>query len=151
MSVTVNIKLGKLENPRLDLTKQMLHAADLIAQEMRGNVKAGLDVNGNHLTPNHPGYAKQKMKTLGHARPLIAKHKTLVTPSSYKISSPSQNHVVIKLPNSHPRSDLTVGQIGYIHQFGLGHNPVRQFVGVTQTATKRVMAYLRDEIARAFK
>ncbi|OQA56540.1 MAG: hypothetical protein BWY42_00959 [Candidatus Omnitrophica bacterium ADurb.Bin277] len=150
-NVTVNIKLGKLENARLDLTKEMMHAADLIAQEMRGNVKAGLDVYGNTLKPNKPGYAKRKLKELGHARPLIAQHRTLVSPSSYKIRSKAMNHVAITLPDTHPRSELSVGEIGYIHQFGLGSNPVRAFAGVTDIAKKRVVAYLRDTIARLFK
>ena len=151
MTVTVNVKLGKLENARLDLTKEMVHAADLIAQEMRGNVKAGLDVYGNTLTPNKPAYAKRKLKELGHARPLIAKDRKLISPSSYKIASKAMNQVTITLPDMHPRSELTVGQVGYIHQYGMGNNPVRAFVGVTDIAKKRVVSYLRDEIARLFK
>jgi hypothetical protein len=51
----------------------------------------------------------------------------------------------------HSRSDLRVGEIGYIHNFGLGNNPVRQFAGVTEIAKKRVVAFLRDKIARLFK
>lgn len=150
-SVTVKVNLGRLEDPTLDLTKEMLVAADMIAQEMRGNVKAGMDVNGNSLRANSPAYAKQKLKKLGHARPLIGEHRTLVSPSSYKIRSKGMNHVQISLPDSHPRSELTVGQIGYIHHFGMGNNPVRQFVGITDIAAKRVISYLRDQIARTFK
>jgi hypothetical protein len=151
MSVTVKVNLGRLADPRLDLTKEMVKASDLVAQEMRGNVKAGLDVYGNTLTPNKPSYAKRKLKELGHTRPLIAKDRRLISPSSYKIQSKEMNHVVITLPEMHPRSELTNGEIGYIHQYGLGSNPVRAFAGVTDIAKKRVVSYLRDEIARLFK
>jgi hypothetical protein len=151
MSVTVKVNLGHLKNPTLDLTKEMVKASDLVAQEMRGNVKAGLDVHGNTLRPNKPDYAKRKMKLYGHARPLIAKDRSLVSPSSYRIQEKGLNHVRITLPNFHSRSDLRVGEIGYIHNFGLGNNPVRQFAGVTEIAKKRVVAFLRDKIARLFK
>jgi hypothetical protein len=151
MSVTVKVNLGHLKNPTLDLTKEMVKASDLVAQEMRGNVKAGLDVHGNTLRPNKPDYAKRKMKLYGHARPLIAKDRSLVSPSSYRIQEKGLNHVRITLPGTHSRSDLRVGEIGYIHNFGLGNNPVREFAGVTEIAKKRVVAFLRDKIARLFK
>ena len=151
MSVSVSVNLGSLKNVKLDLTQEMLKASDIIAQEMRGNVKAGLDVNGNPLRPNKASYAKQKMKLYGHARTLIAKNRSLVTPSSYHIKEKAMNHVRITLPAVHPRSDLKVGEIGYIHNFGLGNNPIREFAGVTETAKKRVVAFLRDRIARLFK
>lgn len=151
MTVKVNIKLRALESVRLDLSKEMLHAADIVAQEMRGNVKQGLDVHGNTLIPNKPGYAKAKQKALGHARPLIAKHRSLVSPSSYVIKKKGINFVNISMPGRHPRSSLKVGEIGYIHNFGIGPQPVREFAGITVTAEKRVLAFLRDTIARLFK
>lgn len=152
MSVTVNIKLEKLANVTLDLTRQMEHAADLIAQEMRGNIKRGLDVHDAPLIPNKPDYAKQKMARFGHAKPLIARERALVTPSRYAIQRKGINHVRIKFLGVHPGAGgLTVGQIAYIHNYGLGKNPVREIAGVTAIAVKRVMAYLNDTIARYFK
>lgn len=151
MTVTVNLKLRALANTKIDLTKEMLTAADIVAQEMRGNVKEGLDVHGNSLTPNKPGYANWKRKTLGHSRPLIAKERRLVTPSAYRIQRRGINFVSISLPGAHPGTSLSVGQLGYIHNFGLGKNPVREFAGITATARKRVVAFLRDTIARLFK
>jgi hypothetical protein len=152
MTVTVNVNLRKLENARIDLTKEMEHCADLIAQEMRGNVKAGLDVHGVSLTPNKPATAKRKIMTLGHARPLIAEERALVSPSFYSIVRKGMNWVRIGFRGIHPGSGgLTVGQIAYIHNYGLGKNPVREFAGATTTAVKRVIAYLNDTIARYFK
>ena len=151
MSVKVNVKLRGFENARVDWTKEMVHVSDIITQEMRANVKAGLDVHGNALTPNKPSYAKRKIAKLGHARPLIAENRSLVTPSSYQIVKVGINHVRITLPGSHPRSDLKVGQIGYIHQFGMGNNPIRHFVGVPERSKIRAVAFLRDTIARLFK
>lgn len=149
--VEVNLSLGALKDITIDLTREMLHAADLIAQEMRGNVKSGIGVKDQRLTPNSKEYAKRKMAKLGHARPLIGENKTLVTPSSYKISKVGTNHVRITLPGRHPKANLSVGQIGYIHNYGLGNSPVREFAGITKTAVKRVMAYLNDRVARFFK
>lgn len=150
-SFSVKVNLGKLENPQIDLTQELIHGADIIAQEMRGNVKRGIDVNGSSLVPNKPSYAKQKLKKLGHARPLIGENRRLVSPSSYRINRIRLNHVRITLPQRHPNTNLTDGQLGYIHNYGLGNNPVREFVGVTLIAEKRINAFLRDRIARLFK
>lgn len=149
MNVTVN--LGSLKDPTLDMTDQMLIAADLIAQEMRGNVKAGLDVNDISLRPNKSPYAERKMAAIGHAKPLIGKYQTLVTPSFYKIKKMGRNFVRINLMGQHPGSNLSVAEIGYIHNYGLGNNPKREFAGITKIAVKRVMALLGDWIARKIK
>lgn len=150
-AVKVSLKLGVLANQSFDFTQELLHSADLISQEMRGNVKAGMDVHGAVLTPNKQAYAKIKIKKLGHARPLIAENRSLVTPASYFIKKISKNFVRITLPGQHPKSNLRVGQIAYIHNYGLGHNPVREIAGVTAIAVKRVMAYMNDRVARLFK
>lgn len=148
--VVVKTRLGVLQSTNLDLSKEMLHAADLIAQEMRGNVKAGIGVKEQRLAPNSKQYAKQKIAKLGHARPLIGENRSLVTPASYKIKKIDTNHIRITLPGKHPKANLSVGQIGYIHNYGLGNSPVREFAGVTKTAVKRVMAYLGDRVTRIF-
>lgn len=148
-NVTVN--LGKLADPTLDLTKQMLKAADIVAQEMRGNIMDGLDAAGQALTPNSAVYAKRKLQTLGHARPLIGKNRTLVSKSSYQILATKTNAVIIKMIGIHPDAALSIGQLGYIHHFGKGNNPVRAFAGITEFAKKRIVGFLRDEIARLFK
>ena len=140
-----------LQNPNLDLTEQLLKGADIIASEMRENVKDGLDVHDVPLTPNKEEYAKWKQRKFGHAKPLIAKYKKLISSSSYKITKVKMNHVKIALPDRHPDSGLTIGQIAYIHNYGLGRNPVRKFVGATKHAVERIVKYLTDYITRLLK
>ena len=151
MSITVNLKLGVLEKAQLDLTRQMEHAADLIAQEMRGNVKGGLDVHDMPLRANKPSYAFAKMARLGHAKPLIADSQSLVTTSNYSITKVKMNHVRIGFVGQHPKANMAIGQLAYIHNYGLGKNPKREFAGVTSHALKRIMAYLNFEIRNLFK
>ena len=151
MSITVNLKLGVLENVSIDFTKELMVAGDLIAQEMRGNVKRGLGVNDSALKANNAGYAAAKRKRLGHAKPLIADFKTLVTPANYQIKRIKVNHVRVGYVGMHPKAKMTIGQLAYIHNQGLGNNPKREFAGITRTAVKRVMAYLNDRVARLFK
>lgn len=148
---TVEVNLGYIKNLKLDLTQEMLHAGDLVAQEMRGNVKAGLDVHDVPLKANEASYAKQKQRKLGHARPLIAKNRSLVTPSNYEIKRVGQNHVTVGLKGSHPTAKMKIGQLAYIHNYGLGNAPKREFAGITRIAVRRIMAYLNDRITRLFK
>lgn len=147
----VTIKWGALGKTNLDLSEEMRHAGDLVAQEMRGNVKRGLGVKDSPLQPNKPGYSRLKQRLYGHSKPLIAKYRSLVTPANYRIKKVGRNHVQIGMVGYHPSAKMKIGQLAYIHNFGLGNNPVREFAGVTNIAVKRIVAFMNDRIARLLK
>jgi len=149
-NITVKIKLGYL-NKTIDFTEQMLKAGKTIAAEIRGNVLKGLDVDDMPLTPNKEPYASLKQKKLGHVRPLIAQYLKFVSASSYIVKKIKINWVRIQFTGKHPETDLNIGELAAIHQYGEGHNPVRKFVGITVYAREKIIYDLRNYIIKLFK
>lgn len=143
----------RFQAPNLDLTEDMLEGADLVAQEIRGNIKRGTDPSEqNSLRLNSPKYAAWKVKKFGHQKPLIAAFKLLVEKSSYVIKSAKRNNVQIRLTDrAHPGGSATVAQIASWNHYGTGKIPARPFFSVSLTATKRVRAKLADKIARLIR
>lgn len=135
-------------NLKLDLTEEMVEAAGIIAEEIRGNIKRGSDPSEEvSHTLNAPDYAKLKIRKLGHQKPLIAFYKKLIEKSSYVIRRESKNNVTLRLSQAqHPKSSASIAQIGAWNQNGTNSIPPRPFFKVSLIARKRVIGRLADKI-----
>lgn len=149
MPVTFKSRFINKPNITVDITTEMLKAGDIVAQEIRGNIKRGTDISENQSHRlNAPEYAKRKVKELGESKPLVAKGKTLISKGSYVIKSPGKNRVQITLSNSsHPISGTSIADIGAYNDQGTNRIPARHFFGISEHAKKRVLAMMFDRIS----
>lgn len=134
--------------PALNLTDEMVEAAEIVAEEIRGNIKRGTDPSEqvSHRL-NAPNYARWKIKNLGHQKPLIAKYKRLIEKSSYIIERKGINKVNLRLTRAtHPGSSASISEIGFWNQTGTDRIPPRPFFTVSSIAVKRIKAKMADKI-----
>jgi|GEM_PF-4329934 len=146
----VTVRLGVLAKT-LDLTEQMLEAGRIVIRQIAGDTRAGIDFSGNVFMPNKKTYAKKKLLALGHQKPLIANHRSFVTENNYAVEKVAVNHTRVFLKGLHPKAKMRIGQLGYIHQEGLGKNPKRAFMGISVGSRAKIMAFLRAEIIKFTK
>ena len=154
--INMNVKVTDIPDVVLDLTNELRDSAEVVASEIRGSVKRGItnaSDTGNgigeiFLKPNAPGYAAWKMKKLGHADPLIAKDRKLISQDSYIARTVGMNHVSLNLSESiHPNSGgLSISDIGTIQHFGDSKIPARPFFGVSPAAVKRCIELITRRI-----
>jgi len=143
--------LRKPKKKRIDITDLMMEAGDIIAQEIRGNIKRGTDITeGVSHSLNKPGYAKNKLRRLGHQKPLQAFGKTLVSKSSYIVKRMGINSVRVMLTSKgHPKSKTPISEIGAYNDQGTSKIKARHFFDISKIARKRIIGKVADAVARA--
>lgn len=171
MSIEVRINFGPLGNARLDMTEELMQCADIIGQEIRGDINRGVLPTGEAIRSNAPSVAAAKMgrttkrylrttkthqagtiRVAGQAKPLIDIYKKLVAPSSYVKLKMAVNHVKLRLTNAiHPGTNISIAHLGAILHNGNSGIPKRPFFGVSAIAKKRILAYITDRIYRLLK
>jgi hypothetical protein len=61
IKMNISVEQGILDKFDLDLTPELKYSCSIIAEEIRGNIKKGLDANGNALKPNAPSTMAAKV------------------------------------------------------------------------------------------
>lgn len=148
--INIKVSVKELPNINLDLTEEFKEATNIIASEIRGNIKRGTNIEEtvSHRL-NSPKYRQWKLTNLGEGRPLVAKEKKLIDPASYPVKKVGRNHVRVMLSNArHPGSNASIAEIGAYNNFGTSRIPAREFWGVSKTAVKRVIAFITDRVAK---
>jgi phage gpG-like protein len=153
MPIKFSSELRFRPNLNLDLTEEMKEGAEIIASEIRGNIKRGSDPSELKSHPlNEPKYAQRKLDKLGHQKPLVAFQRKLIDTGSYVIKVIKRNSVVLRLSNAnHPKSKASIAQIGAWNHNGTENIPARPFFAVSEIASKRVTSKVADKISRLIR
>jgi len=141
MKVEMNFDLKRI---RLDLSKELNLAAQIIRKDHTDRLNNGVGVNGS----------KMKALKTGQTAPILidtGKMKNLVASKATK-----KNQVVTINPGvkqTYPRSNVTMSDVGGFHQTGAGNLPRREWFGITKEVEKNILqmvdARISQEIRRA--
>ena len=132
VTVTKNFNLAKI---KLDLSKELNMAADIIVKDIESGIEHGRDINGTSFKKLKPSTIHSK-RHRGSSTPRIALSdkeimKKVYVPSG-KRATKSKQRVEIIPPKK--RAD-----IGVFHQQGGAKLPKREWFGISKTAESRVM------------
>ncbi len=155
--INMNVKVTDIPEVTLDLTKELEASTLVVAAEIRGSIMRGftnatdsgeIGAKPEPIPPNRGKYAYQKMKTLGHADPLIGEERKLIDAASYVSKTVGMNHVVLTLSESmHPNSGgKSIAQVGADNSVKRGMIPARPFFGVSPAAVKRCVELITRAI-----
>ena len=141
MKVEMNFDLKRI---RLDLSKELNLAAQIIRKDHTDRLNNGVGVNGS----------KMKALKTGQTAPILidtGKMKNLVASKATK-----KNQVVTINPGvkqTYPGTNLTMSDVGGFHQSGAGNLPRREWFGITKEVEKNILqmvdARISQEIRRA--
>lgn len=142
----------KFDWSQIDLSDVLAESGKIVAQEIRGSVKRGESaVEGVSLQINAPSTIKQKVRLSGESKPLVAKHKTLISTSSYKIESDAKSAKITLSDMQHPSGNASIADIGAWNHNGTNKIPSRPFFGITDTAKKRIIAMVARNIKEVLR
>jgi|TARA_R100001530_G_scaffold59602_1_gene43179 phage gpG-like protein len=141
MKVEMNFDLKRI---RLDLSKELNLAAQIIRKDHTDRLNNGVGVNGS----------KMKALKTGQTAPILidtGKMKNLVASKATK-----KNQVVTINPGvkqTYPGTNVTMSDVGGFHQSGAGNLPRREWFGITKEVEKNILqmvdARISQEIRRA--
>ena len=141
MKVEMNFDLKRI---RLDLSKELNLAAQIIRKDHTDRLNNGVGVNGS----------KMKALKTGQTAPILidtGKMKNLVASKATK-----KNQVVTINPGvkqTYPGTNVTMSDVGGFHQSGAGNLPRREWFGITEKVEKNILqmvdARISQEIRRA--
>jgi phage gpG-like protein len=138
--------LAELENPRSEYTKGMYEiAVDGVIKRTR----SGVDVAGMKFKPYSKEYAKRKGRQWAN----LTDSGKLMSHAGFEFQvMRGQNKVVIRIyiPGQHHSGDIDHYTLGYTHNFGMGHAPQREFMGLDQKITDALMAFSKEKWRELF-
>ncbi len=140
--VTKNFDLSKI---KLDLTRELNLAAQIVKKDHFQRLERGIGVSGKKLEPS------QKIK-------LGLGGKTLVDSGQMRnlvIDKATKSKQVASLAPGSKRSyrgkDVTPADVGYFHQTGAGRLPKREWFGITDKAEKDIFKMVEMTIEREIR
>jgi len=147
MKTTINVtKNFNLNNIKLDLSKELNYAGDIIVKDHFQRLEKGLDANEKSMKP----LKESTIKAKGFNQILVDKDKMrrLVRTQATK----AKQRVLIKPGDKQKRKGgVTNADIGSFHQSGGKNLPKRQWFGVTKTAEKKSLKLIENVIDRAIR
>ena len=135
--VTRNFNLNKI---KLDLTKELNRAGQIVRNDHFQRLEQGLGVKGA-LTPSKKATGKTLVRT--------GKMRNLVVDKATKVKQEVNIHPGEK--QTYPNSKVTMSDVGSFHQEGAGNLPKREWFGITVKAEKDIMKMVELEIERQIK
>tara|TARA_R110002167_G_scaffold314141_1_gene519869 strand:+ start:279 stop:713 length:435 start_codon:yes stop_codon:yes gene_type:complete len=132
--VTRNFDLNKI---KLDLTKELNTAGQIVRKDHFERLEQGLGINGA-LKPSKKAIGKTLVRT--------GKMRNLVVDKATKMKQEVNIHPGEK--QTYPKSKVTMSDVGGFHQEGAGNLPKREWFGITKKAEKNIMKMVELEIER---
>ena len=139
MKVEMNFDLKRI---RLDLSKELNLAAQIIRKDHTDRLNNGVGVNGS----------KMKALKTGQTAPILidtGKMKNLVASKATK-----KNQVVTINPGvkqTYPGTNVTMSDVGGFHQSGAGNLPRREWFGITEKVEKNILQMVDARISQEIK
>jgi len=139
MSVTVkkNFDLNKI---KLDLTKELNRAAEIVKEDHFQRLEKGQGVRGV-LKPSK----KKSGKTLVES----GKMRNLVIDKATKQKQEVNIHPGEK--QKYPKTNVTMSDVGGFHQSGAGNLPVREWFGITKKVENKIFKMAELTIEREIR
>ena len=141
MKVEMNFDLKRI---RLDLSKELNLAAQIIRKDHTDRLNNGVGVNGSIMKALKTGQTAPILIDTGKMKNLVASKAT------------KKNQVVTINPGvkqTYPGTNVTMSDVGGFHQSGAGNLPRREWFGITKEVEKNILqmvdARISQEIRRA--
>jgi len=142
IKITKNFDLSKI---RLDLTKELNLAAQILKKDHFQRLEKGIDANGKRLKPSQKvelGLGGKTLVESGQMRNLVIKKAT----KSKQVASLAPGS---KRP--YKGKNVTPADVGYYHQTGSGRLPKREWFGVTNKTAKDILKMIEMAIEREIR
>jgi len=120
-------------------------AADIIKSDISAGIEYGRDINGKPFTKLQPATIKAK-RSKGSEFPRRILHDKGIMQNSYV-----NQRATIKAPVAVLIAPKSRTDIGRYHHKGEGHNPVREWFGISKTAHKNIDNSLRAWVLKIIK
>lgn len=155
MGVTVTRNFGPLREVLPSSESLMREIGDYLVSQIRKRTEQQVDHEGRAFTPLSAGYAKQKVKALGHSRAdlqisgrmLNDMGVVAVTDTSVEISFRSQGGTATGSTFIQRSRSVGAADKAFFHVEG-NHGVVRDFFGISEDDEDQVLEFADEALGR---
>jgi hypothetical protein len=138
--------LAELENPRSEYTRGMF---DIAVDGVIKRTRSGVDVDGMTFKPYSKEYAKRKGRSWAN---LVDSGKLLSKAGFEFQVMRGGNKIVLRIyiPGKHHSGEIDHYTLGYTHNFGLGDQKQRKFMGLDQKIIDALTVFSKEKWRELF-